>query len=83
MAVLASGTKALSVTAAAVANQPCHELTIHNEEPAGGINLKVGNATAQNFTVSPLGSVKLMVTNANQVYVKSASGTPNMTWIAT
>ncbi len=78
---LGSGSVATAVTAAAVAQQPCNEASLHNND--GSINMLVGNASAQNYTLGPGQTVRLRVKNLNQVYVKSASATPTLSYIWT
>lgn len=78
---LGSGTLVLSTAAAAVAQQPCIEASLHNNDAA--INMLVGNASAQNYTLGPGQTVRLRVKNLNQVYVKSASATPTLSYIWT
>jgi hypothetical protein len=75
-----SGTKALSTTAAQLGSQPCKGVQIHNNDPA--IAILVGGAAAQNYTVAPGGQTgRIEIGNINQVYVKSASGTPTCSWL--
>lgn len=78
---LQSGTLALSVTAAALSAGPCREVSIHNND--GAINVLVGNSTAQNYSLGAGQTVKLAVANRNQVWLKSASATPTVSWIST
>lgn len=68
-------------TAVIVASRVCRKVVIHNDD--GAINVKLGNASAQNFTLGPGQSASVYVTNANQVYVKAASGTPVVTYLTT
>jgi hypothetical protein len=81
MALNSGGPTATSTVAAPIAAGPCTEVTVRNED--GAINMKVGNASAQNYTLGPGNAVKLRVTNRNLVWVKSASATPSYTWIST
>jgi len=76
-----SGTNTLSTQAEQVANQPCHQLYLHNND--GSINILVGGTSAaQNFTLGPGQSVgPIQVSNANQVWVKAASATPVLSYL--
>jgi predicted RNA methylase len=81
VAIIGTGTKVLSTTAAALGALACHQVVVHNDDAA--IAIKIGNASAQNYTVTAGGSSgPIAVTNINQVYVKSASGTPTCSYIA-
>lgn len=81
MSILGTGTKVLSTTAAVLGALSCHQVVVHNDDAS--IAIKVGNATAQNYTVTAGGnSGPIAVTNINQVYVKSASGTPTCSYLA-
>jgi predicted RNA methylase len=80
MAIIGTGTKVLSVTAATLGNLACHQVEVHNDD--GAINMKVGNASAQNYTLGPGNSVQIQCTNINQVYIKSASATPTCSYLA-
>jgi hypothetical protein len=81
VAIIGTGTKVLSVTAATLGNLSCHQVVVHNDD--GAIAIKIGNASAQNYTVSAgQSSGPIQVTNINQVYVKSASATPTCSYIA-
>jgi hypothetical protein len=68
-----------STTAVIIASRPCRKVTVHNDD--GSIIVKLGNASAQNFTLGPGQSTTLYVVNANQVYVKSVSGSPVVTYL--
>lgn len=75
-----SGTQALSTTAVSLGNGPCRGVQIHNNDAA--IAILVGNASSQSYMVAPGGSTgRIEVGNRNQVYVKSASGTPTCSWL--
>jgi hypothetical protein len=76
---LGSDTQALTTTAAALNAHPCTEASVHNNDAA--INVLVGNAAAQNYTLGPGQTVRLRVKNTNQIYAKSASGTPTLSMI--
>jgi hypothetical protein len=76
---LGSDTQALSTTAAALNAHPCVECSIHNNDAS--INMLIGNASAQNYSLGPGQTVRLRVKNTNQVYAKSASGTPTLSMI--
>lgn len=75
-----SGTLVLSTTAANLGNGACKGIQIHNNDAA--IAILVGGASSQSLTISPGGSSsRIEVQNRNQVYVKSASGTPTCSWL--
>lgn len=74
-----TATKALTTTASALANNPCSQVVVFNDDAA--IVIKVGNAAAQNVSVQVGSSSSVIrVRNTNQVYVKSASGTPTCSY---
>lgn len=74
-----TATKALSTTAAALGNNPCSEVCINNDDAS--IAILVGNSSAQNFKVAAgTNSGPIKIRNTNQVYVKSASGTPTCSY---
>lgn len=77
---LVSGTQATSVTAAALPAGPCRSVVVHNDDAA--IIMSVGNSSTQSYTLGPGQSVKIQVTNRNQVYVKAASATPTLSYIS-
>lgn len=76
-----TGTKALSTTAARLhTGQSCNEVCINNDDAS--IAILVGfNSTTQSFKVAPnTNSGAIQVRNLNQVWVKSASGTPTCSY---
>jgi len=76
-----SGTLALTTTAVQLGSRSIKGVTIHNND--GSINVLVGGAGTQSFTISPGGtSGRIVVANLNQVWVKSASGTPTVSWLS-
>ncbi len=76
---LGSATLALSTAAAALGDHPCTEVSLANNDAS--INMLIGNASAQNFTLKPGQTVTVRVRNTNQVYAKSASATPTLSYI--
>lgn len=75
----ATATLVLSTAAAALGNHPCSNVVLHNDDAS--INMLVGNSAAQNFSMGPgQTSGPIKVRNTNQVYVKSASGTPTVSY---
>jgi hypothetical protein len=76
----ATGTQALSVTAIQLPAQPCLEVAITNNDAS--IAMLIGwNATTQSFTLPATQTVVIQATNLNQLYAKSASGTPTLSYI--
>jgi hypothetical protein len=76
-----SGTKATSTTAAQLGTQPCRGVQVHNND--GSINVLIGNSSSQSFTLGPgQATGRISVSNVNQIYVKSASGTPTVSWLS-
>lgn len=77
---LGTGTQALSTTAVQLPNHPCNEATVFNDD--GAIVIKVGNASAQNASIAVgSNSGPIQVRNTNQLWVKSASGTPTCSFL--
>jgi hypothetical protein len=75
-----SGTQALSTTAAHLGNAACKGIQVHNNDAS--IAILVGGQGSQTYTVAPGTSTgRIEVQNRNQVYVKSASGTPTCSWL--
>lgn len=76
----ATGTQALSTTAVQLPAQPCRGAIIANNDAA--INVLVGwNSTTQALVVAPGNSVHIECGNLNQLYAKSASGTPSLSYL--
>jgi len=75
-----TGTKALSTTAANLGNTPCNEVTVANDDAS--IDIFIGHTSGtQSFRVKPgFNSGPMQVRNLNQVWVKSASGTPTCSY---
>lgn len=81
---LQSGTMTLTQqqTAVPVTAGPCREVTLHNDD-AAALVIKVGNNTAQNYTLGPGQAIKIPVTNRNLVWVKcSTAASPVMSWLS-
>lgn len=77
-----SGTMATNAsTATPLTAGACREVTIHNDDAS--IVVKVGNAGAQNYSLGAGQACHVQVSNRNQVYVKSASATPTVSWLST
>lgn len=75
-----TGTLALSTTPAQLPNQPCIEIALSN--PDATIAMLIGWTQAkQTFTLPPGAAIVLQAGNANQVWAKSASGTPTLNYI--
>lgn len=76
----ATGTQALSTTAIQLPAQPCIEVALSN--PDAAIAMLIGwNATTQAFTLPVGATVVIQATNLNQLWAKSASGTPTLNYI--
>lgn len=75
-----SATMALSTTAAAMPNHPCRWVIINNDDAS--IAMKLGDSGSQDLTI-PAGANTgpLPVRNTNQIYLKSASGTPTISYL--
>lgn len=81
-ATLTAGTLTTSTTAAALAaTLAVTEIMVQND-PDNTIDVFVGNATAQPLQLSPGDSLVLAVNDLAKVYVKSASGTPLVNYLA-
>lgn len=75
-----TGTQALSTTPIQLPNQPCLEVAIRNNDAS--IAILIGwTATTQLYTIPAGGSEIVQAQNLNQLYAKSASGTPTLSYI--
>lgn len=75
-----TGTQALSTTAVQLPNVPCTEALLSNNDAA--IAMLVGWTQAkQQYTLTPGEAVRLRVKNLNQLWAKSASGTPTLSYL--
>jgi hypothetical protein len=76
----ASGTQALSTTAVRLPAQACTQVAITNNDAS--IAMLLGwNSTTQSFTLTAGSTVTFRVTNLNNLYAKSASGTPTLSYL--
>ena len=76
----ATGTQALSTTAVQLPAQPCKAVLVTNNDAS--IAMLLGwNSTTQSFTLRPSTSVRIECGNLNQLYAKSASGTPTLSYL--
>lgn len=76
----ATGTQALSTTPVQLPAQPCLEVSIANNDAS--IAVLIGwNATTQTYTIAAGHSVVVQAQNLNQLWAKSASGTPTLSYI--
>jgi hypothetical protein len=76
----ATGTQALSTTAVQLPAQPCLEVVLANNDAS--IAMLIGwSAGTQSFTLAAGQNVVVQATNLNQLYAKSASGTPTLSYI--
>jgi len=79
---LIDGTQATSTTGAPLNGgtaQAVDWVVVTN--PDASIVLYAGNATSQSNPIPPLGSLRIETNNLNKIYVKSASGTPAVSWL--
>ena len=77
----ATGTQALSTTAVQLPAQTCTEVVLTNNDAS--IAMLLGwNSTTQSFTL-PAGQTMSVrgVRNLNELYAKSASGTPTLSYL--
>ncbi len=73
---------AVTTTAAALASsQACSEVSVQ-ADPGNTQNVLVGNSTSQHTVLVAGASIDLSVTNVDLIYVKSASGTQTVNWLA-
>lgn len=76
----ASGTQALSTTAVQLPAQPCTRVALTNNDAA--IAMLIGwNSTTQSYTLAAGQSVVVKCSNLNQLWAKSASGTPTLSYL--
>lgn len=87
VATSTTGTALAALTQPTAGSSPLNEssepksveaILIQNDEAEGGINVLVGNSTAQVIKIVGGASMVIPVTDPTEVYVKSASGTPNI-----
>lgn len=79
---LATGQKTANTTAAALAGSTvCREVLIQNDSGSSN-SVKVGNDTNQYIELSPGDAISLPIDNVSKVYVKTASGTATVNWLA-
>ncbi len=76
----ASGTQALSTTAIQLPSVAGNEVSIRNNDAS--ISMLIGvNATTQSYTLPPLTEVSFRLKNLNNLWAKSASGTPTLSYL--
>lgn len=81
--LIKTGSNTLSTTAEPLTtdNVPCTYLLLYNSDPA--INMLYGDEILQEVVLKASDPPLLLpVTNANQIWIKSASGTPAVKWHA-
>lgn len=74
----------LTTTPQALAAEPqasCREVLVQSD-PANMTNLNVGNSTNQFLVLTPGQSVSLPINNITSVWIKMASGTGTVNWLA-
>ena len=75
-----TGTQALSTTAVQLPAQPCLEVALTNNDAS--IAMLIGwTSSKQSFTLPATQTVVVQATNLNQLWAKSASGTPTLSYI--
>lgn len=75
-----TGTQALSTTAVQLPAQPCKAVNLRNNDAA--IAMLVGwNSTTQSYTIPAGQYARIECANLNQLYAKSASGTPTLSYL--
>jgi hypothetical protein len=75
-----SGTQALSTTAVQLPNQSCNWASIRNNDAAIAVLIGWTSAT-QSYTIPAGQHAQVKVTNLNQLWAKSASGTPTLSYL--
>jgi hypothetical protein len=76
-----AGQLTATTAAANLGNHPCSSVAVQND-PGSSVNLLVGDATSQPFALQAGQSITIPCANTSQVYVKSASATATVNWIA-
>lgn len=75
-----TGTQALSTSAIQLPAQPCLEVALTNNDAS--IDMLIGWTSAkQSFTLKAGQTVTVQAQNTNQLWAKSASGTPTLSYI--
>lgn len=78
---LKAGTKTnVGVTAAALDAIVCFNATIQ-ADPDNTVDVFIGDSASQPVQLTPGQSVPLPISNLEQVYVKTASGTATVNWL--
>lgn len=76
----ATGTQALSVAAIQLPAQPCNRVSLRNNDAA--IAMLIGwNTTTQSYTLPAGAAVEIRCQNLNQLWAKSASATPTLSYL--
>jgi hypothetical protein len=78
---LYTGQVTATTSAAALGSQACNGVAVQND-PGSSVNVLVGNATNQYIALVPGDNAVIPCTNISQVYVKSASSTATVNWLA-
>ncbi len=79
--IVAGTVTATTVAGQVSANQLCQEVVVQ-ADPDNGVPVFLGDATSQPFQLNAGGAITLPVTNLSMLYVKTASGTAIVNWIA-
>lgn len=80
---LTAGTTALSTTAVQVSTTtPQTQEVILQNDPDNAVDIFIGDSTSQPMQIAPGQSLTLHISGLDQLYAKSASGTPTLNWLA-
>lgn len=80
--VLTDGTKTATTTAAELATTHSISRVLVQNDPASTVNVLVGNATSQSIKLVPGASMEIEIDDISKVFVKSASATATINYIA-
>jgi hypothetical protein len=76
-----AGQLSATTTAAALGSQPCSAVLVQND-PGSAQNVLVGDSVNQYVVIQPGKALVLPCANVSQIFVKSASGTMTVNWLA-
>ena len=63
------------------ASQSCRQVLVQND-PGNSVNLLIGDVDGQYIIVKPSQSISINIISVSEIYVKSASGTITVNWLA-
>lgn len=79
---LYDGTLAATTSAAALAaSTPVEEVVVVND-PDNSVDILVGNSSSQSNKLGPGDSATVVIDDLNKIYIKTASGTATVTYLA-